>query len=158
MPSAGEGYRVFVESLTHDERGYPVINAEAQGKMVNRLTAKITSHRKQILSYEERDTEDADTIVLSYGISARIAARAVAMARREGIRAGLFRLITAWPFPEERIQALSGQVKRFIVPEINMGQMVYEVERCAAGRADVVLVPHAGGDIHHPEAILEAII
>jgi 2-oxoglutarate ferredoxin oxidoreductase subunit alpha len=157
MPSAGEGYRVFVESLTHDERGYPVITAEAQRLMVDRLIAKIRVHRKDIIECEERHADDADTVVVSYGISARIAARAVEMARREGVRAGLFRPITAWPFPEERIRALSGHVKRFVVPEINMGQMVYEVERCAAGRADVVLIPHAGGDIPHPEVILEVL-
>jgi 2-oxoglutarate ferredoxin oxidoreductase subunit alpha len=79
------------------------------------------------------------------------------LARREGIKVGTLRLITVWPFPEERIRQLAREVKAFIVPELNYGQIVLEVERCAAGQAEVILVPHAGGDIHDPEKVLEAI-
>jgi len=85
------------------------------------------------------------------------------MAREEGLRVGLLKLVTVWPFAEERIRQLAGRVKAFVVPEINMGQITLEVERCAAGRgyaggrACVVPVTHPGGDIHEPEDILDAI-
>ena len=79
------------------------------------------------------------------------------MARDEGIRAGLLQLITIWPFAEEHIRELSLQAKAFIVPEINYGQIVLEVERCVGGRARTILVPHMGGSVHPPEIILEAI-
>ena len=78
-------------------------------------------------------------------------------ARDEGIRAGLLQLITVWPFAEERIRELASQVRAFVVPEINYGQLVLEVERCAEGRARTVLVPHMGGGVHPPQTILEAI-
>ncbi|MCK4723948.1 MAG: 2-oxoacid:acceptor oxidoreductase subunit alpha, partial [Dehalococcoidia bacterium] len=101
--------------------------------------------------------EDADIIVCAYGITTRVAQFAVKLARDEGIRAGLLQLITVWPFAEERIRELSSQAKAFVVPEINYGQIVLEVERCAGGKARAILVPHMGGGVHLPETILEAI-
>jgi 2-oxoglutarate ferredoxin oxidoreductase subunit alpha len=97
-------------------------------------------------------------VVVSYGITSRVAQRALQLARARGIRAGKFRLISAWPFPEERIAELAGRVKAFIVPELNLGQMVHEVARAAAGKAPVIPVPHAGGGVHSPEVILNAIV
>ena len=157
MAIAGEGYRFHVTGLTHDERGYPAMNAEAQDKLVRRLVDKIRLHRKDIIKYEEVDTKDAEVIVCAYGITARIARRAVQQARQEGIRAGLLRPITIWPFPEERVRELAGKAKAFVVPEINYGQIVFEVERCVGSKAKTVLVPNMGGSVHRPETILEAI-
>ena len=82
---------------------------------------------------------------------------AIERARAEGIRVGMLRLITVWPFPEDRIRQVSRQVKAFVVPEINYGQVALEVERCAGGRAKTILVPHMGGRVHAPETILDAI-
>lgn len=79
------------------------------------------------------------------------------LAHEKGIKVGMLRLITVWPFPMQRIAELADQVKGFVVPEINLGQMVLEVERATAGKATVRLVPHAGGGIHRPEAILDVI-
>lgn len=101
--------------------------------------------------------DDAEVVVVSYGITARIARYAVQQARREGIKAGLLRLITVWPFADDRIKELASAVKVFIVPEINYGQIVREVERCAAGKANVRLVPHMGGAVPLPDVILDAI-
>jgi len=157
MAIAGEGYRFHVTGLTHDERGYPSMTAEAQDRLVRRLVEKIRLNRKDIIRYEEIDVEDAEVIVCAYGIASRVARHAVQMARDEGIRAGLFRLITVWPFAEERIRELAGRVKGFLVPEINYGQIALEVERCACGQAQTVLLPHMGGGVHHPEQILRAI-
>ncbi len=80
------------------------------------------------------------------------------MARAKGIRAGKFRIITAWPFPEKRIGELAGRVKAFVVPELNLGQMVTEVERAAAGKAKVIPVSHVGGGVHNPDVILKTIL
>jgi 2-oxoglutarate ferredoxin oxidoreductase subunit alpha len=91
-------------------------------------------------------------------VSARIATRAVALARARGLAVGLLRLRTCWPFPEERVRELSTRVKGFVVPEINLGQMVREVERVAIDRCRVQLVPHAGGAMHDPQDILEGIV
>jgi len=157
MAIAGEGYRFHVTGLTHDERGYPAMNAEAQDRLVRRLSDKIRLHRKDIIKYEEADIEDANIVVCAYGITARIARHAVQLARAEGIRAGLLRLITVWPFPEEHIRELAKKVKTFVVPEINYGQIVLEVERCAGSKAKTLLVPHMGGSVHMPQTILEAI-
>jgi len=156
MAIAGEGYRFHVTGLTHDERGYPMMTADAQDRLVHRLVDKIRLNKKDIIRYEEVGVEDAEAIVCAYGITARVARYAVQQARDNGIRAGMLRLITVWPFAEERIRELASQVKAFIVPEINYGQMVLEVERCA-GNARTLLVPHMGGGVHLPQIILDAI-
>ena len=87
-----------------------------------------------------------------------MAQMALEMAREQGVKVGVIRLIVAWPFPEKRIRELAGKVKAFVVPEVNYGQMVLEVERCAGGRASAILVPHPGGGVHDPETIVEAIM
>ena len=155
--NAGEGYRFHVTGLTHDEKGYPVMNAEAQDRLVKRLVQKIEKNKDDIIEIEEDGIDGADIVVCSYGISARIAKFAVECARQEGIRTGMLKLITVWPFPEQTIRRIARQIKAFVVPEINCGQISLEVERCAGGAADTVLVPHMGGGVHHPESIVEAI-
>ena len=157
MIKAGDGYHIHITGLTHDERGYPVINAEAQDKNVRHLVDKIRRNAEKICIYEEDQTDNADVIVVSYGISSRVALRAVEEARDKGIKVGTLRLVTVWPFPEKRIQQLARKVKSFVVPEINMGQVVLEVERCSKGDAKSILVPHAGGWVHDPKDILAAI-
>lgn len=157
MAIAGQGYHFHTTGLTHDEMGYPVSSAEAQDKLVRRLVEKIRHNNKHIIEYRETQIEDADVVVCAYGITTRIARFAAKMAREEGIRAGLLQLITIWPFAEEHIRELSLQAKAFVVPEINYGQIVLEVERCAAGRTAVIHVPHMGGDVHSPETILKSI-
>jgi 2-oxoglutarate ferredoxin oxidoreductase subunit alpha len=157
MAIAGEGYHFHVTGLTHDERGYPVMTAEAQDRLVRRLSDKIRLNRDDIIDFKETQTDDADIIVCAYGITARIAQFAVRMAREQGIRVGLLRFVTIWPFAEQRVKELSSRVKAFIVPEINYGQIVLEVERCAGGKAKTMLVPHMGGGVHSPQTILQAI-
>ncbi len=157
MVSAGEGYRIHVTGLTHDERGYPAMNADVHGRLVRRLVNKIRRNVDDIIMVEETNLDDAEVAVVSYGISARIAHHAIESARAAGVRVGMLRLLTVWPFPEKRIRELAQRVKAFVVPEINYGQMVFEVERCAAGRAHTILVPHGGGYVHNPRTIFEAI-
>ena len=155
---AGDGYRFHATGLTHDQRGYPVMSAECQEACVHRLVDKIRDNADEIVRFEENGTEDADVVVVAYGITARVARMAVETARRRGIKVGFLRLIALWPFPEKRFRELSASVGSFVVPEINYGQMVLEVERCAAGRAGVAGVFHGGGGVHDPEAILDAIL
>lgn len=157
MAIAGQGYHFHVTGLTHDERGYPAMNAAAQERLVTRLVDKIRKHRDDIIMCNKYLTDDADIVVCAYGITARIAQFAVKQARREGIKAGFLQLVTLWPFAEENIRQLASRVKAFIVPEINRGQIVYEVERCACGMARIISVPHSGGDVHKPETILKTI-
>lgn len=158
MAPTGEGYRVFCESLTHDERGYPDLTVEAQAKLQTRLIAKIRQNRFDIYDHVESDIEGADVVVISYGISSRIAVRAIDLAQARGIKVGHMRLRTVWPFPEERVREVTENVRGVVVPEINLGQIVREVQRIAVPECGVMPVTHAGGDIHEPEAILEAIV
>ena len=157
MTAAGEGYRIHVTGLTHDERGYPVMNAKAHEWNVTRLIEKIRSHLDDIIWLEEQDLEDAEVVVVSYGISARTSLWPIAQARSEGIKVGFLRLITVWPFPEERIRQIARDIRAFVVPEINMGQIVREVERCAAGQAQVFGANRPGGDILEPHFVLAKI-
>jgi 2-oxoglutarate ferredoxin oxidoreductase subunit alpha len=158
MACAGEGYHLHVTGLTHDERGYPVTTDPAvQERLVHRLVEKIRANRADIIRVESQWLDDAEVIVVAYGISARVALLPIEMARAQGLRVGWLKLLTVWPFPEDLIRQLARRVRAFVVPEINYGQIVLEVERCAAGQARTILVPHAGGDIHEPKIVLEAI-
>ena len=155
---AGDGYRFHSTGLTHDERGYPVMSAECQELCVRRLVEKITHNADKIVRFDEEQTDGADVVVVMYGITARVARMGIDLARRKGVKVGVIRLVVVWPFPEKRIRELASKVKAFVVPEINLGQIVLEVERCAAGQAAAVLVPHAGGGVHDPQDICEAIV
>jgi 2-oxoglutarate ferredoxin oxidoreductase subunit alpha len=158
MVNFGQGYRFHATGLTHDERGYPdTADDSAQWPLIQRLIDKIRLNKHDIIQLEEYGLQDAEVVICSYGIAARTAMWPVELARKEGIKVGLLRLITVWPFPEEQVRELARKVKAFVVPELNWGQIVLEVERCAAGQAEVILVPHPGGDIHEPERVLEAI-
>jgi 2-oxoglutarate ferredoxin oxidoreductase subunit alpha len=157
MVAAGEGYRIHVTGLTHDERGYPVISAEANQKNVYQLTQKILANKEDIIQIDEQNLDDAEVIVVSYGISARTSLWPIQLARRAGIKVGYLKLITVWPFPEERIRQLAKRVRAFVVPEINMGQIRYEVERCSAGEALVLGVNRPGGDVLDPKEVVDCI-
>lgn len=157
MVKAGDGYRFHTTGLTRDERGYPVINAECQSVVVPHLVDKIINNADKIIMLEEDEMDGAEIVVISYGITSRVAIRAVQQARKAGIKVGTLRLKTVWPFPEKRIKQLAKKIKAFVVPEINYGQVVLEVERCAAGKAPAFHVPHCGGWVHDPNDILNVI-
>lgn len=157
MAVAGEGYKFHVTGLTHDERGYPSMTPETQDKLINRLLKKVEIAKDRIIQLEEEQTEDAEVVVVSYGITMRVAERAIQMARAEGIRTGKLRLVTVWPLADVRLKELAAKVKALVVPELNLGQVALEVERAAAGACRVIPVPHAGGTVHKPEQILDAI-
>lgn len=159
MPAFGDGYRVPVTGLTHDERGYPdASNPEGHEKLVKRLCDKILNHRDKIVDVQKGWTDDADITVISYGAPSRSVATAVKMARSEGVRAGYIKINTPWPFPETEIREAAESSRKLLVVEMNLGQMFYEVQRVASGMAEVELLPKIGGEIHRPDEILNKIM
>ena len=157
MAIAGEGYHIHVTGLTHDEGGYPVMTVEAQEEMMARLVGKVRNNLDDIIRTEAYRLDDAEIVIVSYGVSSRTSLAAVDEAREQGIKAGLLRLITVWPFPEGQIQKLAQRVKGFVTVEINLGQIHLEVERSARGLAPSFLVGHPGGTIIPPERVIETI-
>ena len=156
MANFGDGYRFYATGLTHDAMGYPDMSVEAQDQLVRRLCDKIRNNVDRISRFEEVMVDDCDVLVVAYGITARSAARAVRMAREEGIKAGLLRLISIWPFPERKIEGLASSVKGVVVSEMNYGQMVREVER-AVRPTPVSFIPKLGENPPRPDEILAAI-
>ena len=155
MADFGSGYLYHVTGLAHDERGFPTQDAEAVARLQERLHAKVERNRADLVSYEAVALDDADVAVVAFGISARAARRAVAEARARGIRAGLFRPRTLWPFPDEELRQVARRVKDLVVAEMNMGQMVHEVERCARNGARVIPCLRADGQPMTPDDILK---
>ena len=157
MACFGEGYHFHATGLTHNEMGYPrTSSSEVQTKLVNRLCDKIQKNADKIVRVEEVMLEDADVAVVAYGIVARAALSAVRKAREKGIKAGLLRLITLWPFPEHRVEKVAQQLRGIVVPEMNCGQMVREVSR-AAKETPVNFLSKLGEEPHTPMEILEEI-
>jgi 2-oxoglutarate ferredoxin oxidoreductase subunit alpha len=157
MVIAGEGYKFHVTGLTHDERGYPVMNEECQEWNVHRLLRKIRNKVEDIVLLEEQNLKDADIAIVSYGIASRTAQQAMEEARKEGMKVGSFRLITVWPFPDKRMRKLSNKVKGFVVPEVNFGQIYGEVQRCNYGNANLEFVSYEHEDIQDTKPLLNAI-
>ena len=158
MVKAGDGHRIHVTGLTHDYKGYPVMTAECQEDLVHRLINKIRNNADEIVRYEEKDVDDADVVVLSYGITSRVVVEAVAIAREKGVKVGTMRLIVVWPFPEKRILELANMGKALVMAEMNYGQMFYEMDRCAKGKVPALLAGHGGGMVHNPEDIADKIL
>jgi 2-oxoglutarate ferredoxin oxidoreductase subunit alpha len=157
MAAAGDGYNIHVTGLTHDEKGYPVMTVEAQDEMMTRLVDKVRKNLDHIIRTESYRLDDAEIVIVSYGVSSRTSQAAVDEAREQGIKAGLLRLITIWPFAEDQIRELAKRVKGFVTVEINLGQIHREVERCAAGAVPAFLVGHPGGTIIPPERVIDTL-
>ncbi|WP_432664847.1 2-oxoacid:acceptor oxidoreductase subunit alpha [Wukongibacter baidiensis] len=157
MAAYGDGHRFHVTGLMHDETGFPSNSSENAEKELDRLMNKINKNLDDIVQYEEYMLEDADFAILSYGSTARSAKSAVKALREEGIKVGMFRPITIWPFPEEQVSRLSEKVKSIVVAEMNLGQIVYEVERIAKGNCKIDLVGKANGEVITPDEIVSKV-
>jgi 2-oxoglutarate/2-oxoacid ferredoxin oxidoreductase subunit alpha len=153
----GQGYRYHVTGLLHDERGFPTESPEVVERWWQHMTSKIEANLDDILEWEEVQLDDAEVAVLAYGATARSAAHAVNQARAKGIKAGLFKPTTLWPFPEQAVRDLASRVSRIIVPELNLGQIRLEVERLSAGRTVVDGIHRADGLSITPEQILASL-
>jgi 2-oxoglutarate ferredoxin oxidoreductase subunit alpha len=152
----GEGYRYHLTGLHHDERGYPTDRPDEIQPWLDRIFRKIERSLSDILLYDANGIEDADTLVIAYGAAARSARHAVERARERGRRVGFLKLKTLWPFPEEVIEHASARLHHVVVPELNRGQLVLEVER-VVGRHKVRRVTRADGEMLQPAEILVAI-
>jgi 2-oxoglutarate ferredoxin oxidoreductase subunit alpha len=152
----GEGYRYHITGLHHDERGYPTNRLDEVGPWLERVYRKITRSLSDILLYEEDGIDEAETLVIAYGATARTAHHAVETARQRGHRVGFLKLKTLWPFAEEVVEKAAERLHRVVVPELNLGQIALEVER-VIGRRKVQRVNRADGELLKPSDILAAI-
>ena len=157
MAAFGDGYRWHVTGLTSNDWGFPTNNTEEIDKKAQRIIRKVDRFRNDIVEYQEEGTEDAEILVVSYGCVSRSALRAVRELRAKGMKVGHLRPITLWPFPDVEIEALASKVKRILVPELNAGQMVLEVERAVHGKAEVISKPLINGELFKPAQLMAAI-
>ncbi|MBN2804822.1 MAG: 2-oxoacid:acceptor oxidoreductase subunit alpha [Deltaproteobacteria bacterium] len=157
MAKVGTGHKLHITGLTHNEKGYPEMTPQVQTSLVTRLKSKILDHAEEISMIEEKFMEDADVAVISYGISARVALNAVEKARAKGVKAGLVRLITIWPFNDKAIEDVAKRVNSIIVTEMNLGQIVHEVERVAAKSVPVYFEGNAGSVTIDPDYLADRI-
>lgn len=157
MPSFGDGYALPVSSFARTETGRPTTDYKSQSLLVQRLWDKIEKHADTIARVETEGLEGAPVAVISYGSVARAAKEAAKMLRQKGKPVASMRLITLWPFPDERVREIAKGVKTIFVPEMNAGKMVREVERVAGKYAEVISLPKLGVDLHTPAEIQQAI-
>jgi len=154
IASFGTGYRFHVTGLMHDETGFPSNSTENADKLIKRLMNKIKNNEDDIIDFEEYMTEDAEVVILGYGGTARSVKSAVKTLRSEGIKAGMFRPKTIWPFPEKRVRELSKQIKVMVVAELNLGQYVLEVERIIKDNCKLGFIGKANGEVLTPDEIV----
>jgi len=150
----GDGYRYHVTGLIHDVRGFPTERADEIVPFINRLFRKITQHFTDILMVQEDLTRDAQVLVVAYGSVARAAKQAVKEARQRGLKAGLVKLITLWPFPRRLLEPLLRRVRAVLVPELNLGQISREVKRVNQGMTRIETLNRIDGHLITPEEIL----
>ena len=154
MANFGEGYPYHITGLVHSEKGLPISDSQQIDHFIRRIHDKIQKNIKDILIYEEYLLKDADTALIACGSVARAAERTVKLAREKGLKVGLLKLITVWPFPDEIINKLAQKISLIIVPEMNLGQIVLEVERAAHGKCRVVPYGRVDGELINPIEIL----
>jgi 2-oxoglutarate ferredoxin oxidoreductase subunit alpha len=153
----GEGYRYHVTGLTHDIRGFPTLRQDEIEPFLLRLFRKISTHIDDIQIVESYQVDDADLVLIAYGCVARSAHRAMVEARAEGLKVGLMRLATLWPFPRRFVEPLTKAKKTLLVPEMNMGQISREVKRVNQGMTTVLTLNKIDGTIIYPKEILAKI-
>ena len=158
MAAFGAGYRYHVTGLTHDVRGFPTERPDEIVPFMHRLFRKISQHFSDIQLVEEFLTEESEVLVIAYGSVARSAKRAVTEARQRGVKAGLVKVITLWPFPRQVLEPHLRRVRAVLVPELNMGQFSREVKRINQGLTRVETLNRIDGKLITPEAILERLV
>jgi 2-oxoglutarate ferredoxin oxidoreductase subunit alpha len=157
MARPGDGYRTHTTGLTHDETGFPTQDPAQVSRIMERLLGKIDKHRDAIEQFESLECGDAEVVIVCYGITARAAEQAIGHARRHGIKAGLFRPITLWPFPEGAFRNAVRGARCVLVPEMNAGQLVLEIERLCPDRVSVTGLNQMNGEPILPAAIVAAV-
>ena len=158
MATFGDGYRWFVSGIIHDDTGFPAPNDPVQiQQAVDHLLGKISAHLPEIESYEEYCTKDADIIILSAGLVSRCAKSAIDAARKEGIKVGLFRPVTLWPFPEERFSALCAKARVVMTCEMSAGQLAEVAAKFTDRGQKLVPITQSNGTMIREDKILDAI-
>jgi 2-oxoglutarate ferredoxin oxidoreductase subunit alpha len=159
MPAFGDGYKFNITGLVHDETGFPTNSTAVAGKLNTRLKKKIDDNVNDIIEYEITDAENCDVLVLTYGGTARAVIAARKSAPDAGIRMGMFRCISIWPFPEEALLSCirENNIKHVLVAELNYGQISLEVERIVKNEAKVHHIGKVDGDILYPNEILKKV-
>jgi 2-oxoglutarate ferredoxin oxidoreductase subunit alpha len=145
MPKFGQGYRLQVTGSSHRPNGVRDYSPKVHADKVRRIMKKITQAEPKIRDVAKVDIDDAEVAVISFGASARPSYGAVKKLREEGIKAGLLRLKTLWPFPEDEITNLSGKVDAILVVEMNAGKLIREVQRVACGQTKIASLTRLGG-------------
>jgi 2-oxoglutarate ferredoxin oxidoreductase subunit alpha len=154
LASFGSGYKFHVTGLNKAADGFPTTKAELVDAEERRQIDKVMDNAADIEKNEEFMTEDAEVIIWAYGSTSRSAHYAVNELRSQGIKAGLFRPITLWPFPEKRTLELAEQGKAIVVPEMNLGQMIFEVDRVSQGKCKIAGVHRVDGEPVNPGEIM----
>lgn len=157
MANFGDGYRFHVTGLTHDETGFPSNKPDVSAQLIKRLNDKIEKHEDEIIITEGYQLEDAEVVIFCYGCVARSAKRAVKEARENGKKVGLLRTATIWPFPAQVLQKSVKDAKYVLVPEMNEGQLLEEVERAIGCKLKVEGLNKINGELITPSEILEKI-
>ncbi len=152
-----QGYRFHMSSLNHDKTGFPTVVPPFIQRQEKRLISKIMNHIDEIEKFEYYKMDDAETCMIAYGSVAEATRVAVDEARKAGIKVGMFRPITIWPFAEKQIKDLREKVKRIIMVEMNLGQYILEVQRVVAEKIPIYGVLQAAGIPIRPIQILEKI-
>ncbi|NTV48379.1 MAG: 2-oxoacid:acceptor oxidoreductase subunit alpha [Geobacteraceae bacterium] len=157
LAAFGSGYKFHVTGLNKMQDGFPTTKAEIVQAEEERQVRKVDANVDDIVTFEEYMLDDADVVVVAYGSTSRSARYAVNVAREQGIKAGMFRIKTFWPFPDKQIKALAGRVKGIVIPEMNLGMCSLELERCAQGKVPVLGIFRVDGEPINPDQILEKI-
>jgi 2-oxoglutarate ferredoxin oxidoreductase subunit alpha len=160
MPSVGEGFNVAVTGSTHDETGRRfTADHFVHQRLVKTLIGKILNNAERIVDYEAYNIEDCDVGVVSFGCTSRAVYETINLAKEKGINVGFIRLKTVWPFPEKIVNEMAQKAKTVIVPELNMRELFYEVDRAVHGAAPVIpLNKVGGGEMITPEELLDEIL
>ncbi len=154
----GSGYHTYYTGLTHKPSGLPSTDdAEIHTQLITRLCEKISDDTEKLTRVEELYMDDAESVIVSYGITSRAAAYAVKMLRAEGKKVGYLRLITIWPFPDQVLRRIGESARRILVPEMNLGQIYYKVKEAVGYNAEVIKLPKIGGIMHSPQEIAAAL-
>lgn len=151
----GTGYRYHVTGLSHGEDGFPVGPGAKHDAMLRRICAKVDENVDDIVIYDTYKTDDAELLFVACGSVARASMAVVKQLRSEGVKAGLFVPKTLWPFPEKAYKDCLKNVKNVIVPEMNLGQLVLEVERLTAGKCPVTLQAKVNGEFFSTDEIYD---
>ncbi len=151
-----KGYRFHFTGLHHDADGFPTEEKETCRKLIDRLFRKVDEHRDEIELNEEYLLDDADILLIGYGSASLAIKEAIDRLRAEGIKAGMFRPITIWPSPEERLYELGQKFDKVLSIELNQGQYLEEIQRCM-GRKDIEKLTKTNGRPFSPQDIIDKV-